>query len=96
MFSRRSRQRAMSADRLRAVEACDQLLAQWQMDGRPVPPHATGTIGADGRFRWSTGVVRTEWVEKEPVRVIRLDIAGETDEPLASVELLAGPRRVSP
>jgi type II secretory pathway pseudopilin PulG len=92
------RQRIAADERLAAVHACDQLLAQWRAEGREVPVSAWGLLGDDDRFRWSTHLAGTQRIEPLAVDVVQLDVAktGEERQPLASVELLVGRERTSP
>jgi type II secretory pathway pseudopilin PulG len=89
-----SRQRAEAGQRLEAIAAADALLAQWRSEGRPMLRHATGRTGLDGRFTWSTLLLRNERVAGMSIEVVRLELSGDGPrgaKVLASAELLLAP-----
>lgn len=89
-----SRQGMRAARRIAAVEACDRLLSQWQLDTKGIPRRGTGPVGSDGKLQWTTRVRGVELVEHLTLEVVRLEVIDtgtKVPQTLASVEVLLPP-----
>ncbi len=84
-----AKQRAAADERLAAVAACDQMLAEHRTTGHLIPRAGGGVV--DG-MRWRSEMLRHEEIQDVTIEVIRVVVTGEHDDkPLAQVEIIQAP-----
>jgi len=80
--------------RLKAIEATDELVATWMKDGVLIPRTATGAL-PNTDFIWETEVVSRE--DHLGVEIIRLEVFDQIHaKPIISIDLGAPDSRVRP
>jgi type II secretory pathway pseudopilin PulG len=85
-----AKQRAVADQKLAAVAACDQVLAEHRTAGRPLPRQGSGV--ANGGYRWRSEIVRRQPVQDVSVDVMRVWVTSErSDKSLAEVEVMQTP-----
>lgn len=81
-----AKQRAVADQKLAAVAACDQVLAEHRTSGRPLPRQGGGVMSG---YRWRSEIVRRQQVQDVSVDVMRVWVMSEqSDKPLADVEVV--------
>lgn len=84
---------ARSAQRMRACQAADDLLAGWWLNRDGLPRQSEGAVAGSPGWRWKTMPVSNVQAERLGGEVVALEIIGDRDgQPLLRVELLLGPR----
>lgn len=98
-YSSHHRQALLAIRRQNAIQAADELLAEWYSSDEPtVPRNSFGAMPGSADFVWRTNIVHQNMIETLPVEVVRLQVfrAAELDashptdaaKPLAQVDVM--------
>lgn len=94
--TRHTRQSITAEHKLAAVNAADELLAEWWLDGRRVPLDGEGELDTKPEMTWQTFEVSNAPINDLNARVVRLEVWPVTapdafdkpDKPLVMVDLV--------
>lgn len=82
-------QSVRSAERMRACQVADELLAGWWQDRDGLPRQSEGAVAGNPGWLWKTMPVRNGQAERLGGEVVALEIIGDRDgPPLLRIELL--------